>query len=56
MLEINDTEEINEVNFPTYLKIIKNIKGNYPAYCLNIKRVRAKQALFVEELIYILTL
>ena len=56
MSEINDIKEISEGTFLVNLKLIANINGHNPDYWININMVRTMKVIFVEEVIYILTL
>ena len=56
MSEINDTDEFNEVIFPINLKTTYQYQHKYPSILDKYKAVHAKPVLFVEGLIWILTL
>ena len=56
MPEIIYNEEIPEGKFPIHLKLIKNINGQNPAFWINMNMARTIKVIFVEKVIYILTL
>ena len=56
MSEINDTEAITEGGFSITLKLIEQYQRKYPSLLDKYKYDAYHKVLFVEELIYILTL